>query len=272
MQLLARELNHPETTFVRRYQPSNPNTYQVRWFTPSREEIFCGHAIVACTQALHAAYNVKVFKYTTVTNINIVARVLPIDVGAGLAPGVVPVKMAFPSEPVLPLQVIADSYRESYAHALGIHSNLIQRLGRNSLMDVVIEVHPGVDITATGLKEVDPVKMMKASPPGTRSQVVTCRAPIDSEFDFLKRVFMYGSEDPATGSTYSVLVPYWSERIGKTELKAQQPSARGGEALLSWKKEGGIVEVMAMGVKVAEGIMMVPPTGTPRSSRFMSNL
>lgn len=61
-------------------------------------------------------------------------------------------------------------------------------------MDVVIEVHPGVDITATGLKEVDPVKMMKASPPGTRSQVVTCRAPIDSEFDFLKRVFMYGSE------------------------------------------------------------------------------
>lgn len=81
-----------------------------------------------------------------------------------------------------------------------------------------------------------------------------------------------GEIDPATGSTYSVLVPYWSERIGKTELKAQQPSARGGEALLSWKKEGGIVEVMAMGVKVAEGIMMVPPTGTPRSSRFMSNL
>ena len=36
-------------------------------------------------------------------------------------------------------------------------------------------------------------------------------------------------EDPVTGSTHCALIPYWSKRLGKGELRARQISKRGGE-------------------------------------------
>ncbi|HSW13886.1 MAG TPA: PhzF family phenazine biosynthesis protein, partial [Solimonas sp.] len=35
-------------------------------------------------------------------------------------------------------------------------------------------------------------------------------------------------EDPVTGSAHCLLLPYWAQRIGRTELGASQLSARGG--------------------------------------------
>jgi len=37
------------------------------------------------------------------------------------------------------------------------------------------------------------------------------------------------AEDPVTGSTHSMLIPYWAEKLGKTDMLARQVSARGGE-------------------------------------------
>jgi predicted PhzF superfamily epimerase YddE/YHI9 len=53
----------------------------------------------------------------------------------------------------------------------------------------------------------------------------------DPDFDFLSRFFAPAAgvdEDPVTGSAHCCLGPYWSERLGKTELMAFQASARGG--------------------------------------------
>ena len=53
-----------------------------------------------------------------------------------------------------------------------------------------------------------------------------------SDCDFVSRYFAPGygiPEDPVTGSAHCTLVPYWSARLGKTELHARQISARGGE-------------------------------------------
>jgi predicted PhzF superfamily epimerase YddE/YHI9 len=36
-------------------------------------------------------------------------------------------------------------------------------------------------------------------------------------------------EDPVTGSAHCTLIPYWSQRLGKTKLFARQVSKRGGE-------------------------------------------
>lgn len=36
-------------------------------------------------------------------------------------------------------------------------------------------------------------------------------------------------EDPVTGSAHTMLIPYWSERLGKTQMFARQVSARGGD-------------------------------------------
>jgi len=40
---------------------------------------------------------------------------------------------------------------------------------------------------------------------------------------------VYGDEDPVTGSIHTGLAPFWSERLGKHELRAYQASKRGGE-------------------------------------------
>ena len=43
-------------------------------------------------------------------------------------------------------------------------------------------------------------------------------------------------EDPVTGSAHAALVPFWAERLGRTEFTAVQASARGG--LLHCRLEG----------------------------------
>ena len=60
---------------------------------------------------------------------------------------------------------------------------------------------------------------------------VSVTAPGDG-VDFVSRYFApsYGvPEDPVTGSAHCALTPYWSQRLGKTSLRARQLSQRGGE-------------------------------------------
>jgi PhzF family phenazine biosynthesis protein len=38
-------------------------------------------------------------------------------------------------------------------------------------------------------------------------------------------------EDPVTGAAHCMLVPYWAQRLGKTEFRAFQASPRGGEII-----------------------------------------
>jgi predicted PhzF superfamily epimerase YddE/YHI9 len=63
-----------------------------------------------------------------------------------------------------------------------------------------------------------------------RGVIVTCTSD-DQRFDFLSRFFGPAvgiDEDPVTGSAHCCLGPFWSERLGKTEMTAFQASARGG--------------------------------------------
>src|SRR5262249_24610345 len=65
----------------------------------------------------------------------------------------------------------------------------------------------------------------------TLDQKVIVTAP-GSDCDFVSRFFAPTAgvpEDPATGSSHCTLIPYWSQRLGKTELFARQLSKRGGE-------------------------------------------
>jgi predicted PhzF superfamily epimerase YddE/YHI9 len=66
--------------------------------------------------------------------------------------------------------------------------------------------------------------------------VVTARG---DRHDVASRVFVpyLGiDEDPVTGSAHAALVPYWTERLGRSEFTALQASARSG--LLYCRLEG----------------------------------
>nr|VUD32045.1 phenazine biosynthesis protein PhzF [Raoultella sp. NCTC 9187] len=73
---------------------------------------------------------------------------------------------------------------------------------------------------------------------GSARWSVSARA--DEEYDFVSRFFCPGegvAEDPVTGSAHSMLIPYWGERLGKTQMQARQVSARGGDLRCQWQGE-----------------------------------
>lgn len=53
----------------------------------------------------------------------------------------------------------------------------------------------------------------------------------DGEYDFVSRFFCpceAVAEDPVTGSAHSMLIPYWAEKLNKTQMLARRcPSAAG---------------------------------------------
>jgi len=83
-------------------------------------------------------------------------------------------------------------------------------------------------------------------------------APGDGDIDFVSRYFApnYGvDEDPATGSSHCILTPYWADRLGKRQLRAQQISARVGDLLCTLK--GDRVTLAGHAVLYLEGSITV---------------
>ena len=67
-----------------------------------------------------------------------------------------------------------------------------------------------------------------------------------SSCDFVSRFFAPNAgmdEDPVTGSSHCTLIPFWSERLHKTEMTAKQLSSRGGTILC--RDAGDRVEIAA---------------------------
>ena len=88
--------------------------------------------------------------------------------------------------------------------------------------------------------------------------IVTAR---DEDADFVSRFFAPRAginEDPVTGSAHCTLIPFWSERLKKTELRARQVSQRGGE--LFCRLEGDRVAIGGRATIYSRGSLEVPET------------
>jgi PhzF family phenazine biosynthesis protein len=95
---------------------------------------------------------------------------------------------------------------------------------RGSRFDHLVEVES--EDTVRGLRP--DFTRLRALP--VRGIMVPRRASTPG-FDFVSRFFGPAvgiDEDPVTGSAHCCLGPYWSKRLGKTEMLAFQASARGG--------------------------------------------
>jgi predicted PhzF superfamily epimerase YddE/YHI9 len=77
------------------------------------------------------------------------------------------------------------------------------------------------------------------------------------DFDIVSRCFapkLGIDEDPATGSMHSVLAAYWCPKLGKDELRASQPSARG--AAMTVLRKGDRALLTGKSVTVLEGELL----------------
>jgi predicted PhzF superfamily epimerase YddE/YHI9 len=87
---------------------------------------------------------------------------------------------------------------------------------------------------------------------------IIATAPGSEGIDFVSRFFgprVGINEDPVTGSAHSTLIPFWAEKLGKTELRARQVSPRGGD--LWCRLRGDRVDIGGYAVTYAAGELLV---------------
>ena len=96
----------------------------------------------------------------------------------------------------------------------------------------VVENPPALLFSALGIPDAKEVRVGRDYLVVLESQQQVEALTPDDIYDFVSRFFWPGEgvpEDPVTGSAHSMLIPYWSEKLGKTSLYAHQGAHRGGD-------------------------------------------
>jgi PhzF family phenazine biosynthesis protein len=230
MQNVAAEMNLAETAFL---LPQG-DAWSLRWFTPIVEVDLCGHATLA---SAHALWQEGILPATDIARFQTRGGLLTAARREELIELDFPVKSSLPAEP--PPELLA---------ALGV--NEPRWVGRNE-WDYLIELASEEELRAL---QPDHATLRKLP---VRGVIVTSR-PSSPDYDFVSRFFAPGSgidEDPVTGSAHCALAPFWSERLGKTELVAYQASPRGG--VIRIRLLGDRVKLGGRAVTVLRGELVV---------------
>ncbi len=199
MQSIATENNLSETAFFLRAS----DTFHIRWFSPVSEVDLCGHATLASAHVLfeHMDYQDETVSFSS--------RSGPLTVkrrGDRLA-------MNLPTDK---------------PHQVELSDELIRCIDRKPLeamrgkTDIML-VMESDQAVLEACPSVEAIRNIDA-----RGVMVTAQG---ESSDFVSRFFAprHGiNEDPVTGSAHTTLVPYWSQKLGKPSLIAQQISKRGG--------------------------------------------
>jgi predicted PhzF superfamily epimerase YddE/YHI9 len=228
MQSVAAELNVSETAFV---YPAN-GAFHLRWFAPAAEVALCGHATVATSHILWSTGILKEgqdAEYDTLSG-----RLTATKEGSW-------VNLNFPS-------LVAEEMPapDGLLEAVGVSALFVGR----SRFDVLIEVESEDQVRGA---KPDFAQLIKAPVRGT---ILTARSN-SSEFDFVSRFFcptVGVNEDPATGSSHCTLSPYWSAKLGRTNLTGRQLSRRGG--VVKTTLLGSRVQLSGQAVTVMAGQLL----------------
>jgi predicted PhzF superfamily epimerase YddE/YHI9 len=195
MQRIAAENNLAETAFI---LPQG-RTFGLRWFTPTVEIDLCGHATLASAFILFTEYKwaeprIEFSSKSGTLTVERRSEMLELD---------------FPSRPAQ------------------------NAVAPNTLIEAVGAPPAKILKARDWLFVYDSVEQVLALRPNFKAMGTSVIATAaGKDVDFVSRFFApnFGvDEDPVTGSAHCTLIPYWAERLGKTNLNARQLSARGGE-------------------------------------------
>jgi predicted PhzF superfamily epimerase YddE/YHI9 len=201
MQHLASEMNLSETAYV----VPRGDGYDLRWFTPAVEVDLCGHATLATAHVLweagHLPSNAEA-RFHTRSGLLTARR----DGDW--------IELDFPSYPPL-----ACAPPPLLLEGIGVGPVWVGRSADKFLVELESEpVVRGVAPDFGRLRDLE------------AGIIVTARSA-DPAFDFVSRFFgpaLGIDEDPVTGSAHCHSGPYWSGRLGRSELLARQVSRREG--------------------------------------------
>lgn len=200
MQSIAAENNVSETAFV----VTTGEEHQIRWFTPTVEVNLCGHATLAAAHVIlnHLSSSGSKVSFSSKSgplSVRQDGEILYLDFPADSMEAVEPPKPLISGLGIQPTETYKG--RDDY---LAVFDN----------EDTILSLSPDMAL----LSKV-PSRGVIVTGPGRK-------------VDFVSRFFAPQSgvpEDPVTGSAHTTLTPYWSRKLGKQQLRAQQLSKRGGE-------------------------------------------
>jgi PhzF family phenazine biosynthesis protein len=231
MRSVAAEMNLAETAFP---LPEGDG-FRLRWFTPKVEVRLCGHATLATA---HILWEQGILAPEREARFETLSGLLTARRDGDL------IELDFPSRPPLPK---APDWADAVIGALGIKPVYIGMSAEDILFEAVDE---------GAVRSVQPDFATLRSLPA-RGVIVTSRSA-DKRFDFISRFFAPAvgvDEDPVTGSSHTVLVPYWAGRLGRSSFTAYQASARGG--VLYLRLDGDRVKIAGKAVTVIRGEIVV---------------
>lgn len=226
---IAAENNLAETAYFVHEGPVR----RLRWFTPEYEMDLCGHATLASAWVIFQHMEPLARRLDFVTQSGPL-RVHRQDDGL--------LSLDLPSRPPLPCPAPA-----GLAAALGADPLSCLRS-----RDLLVEF-----ADAQLIRDMKP-DFSKLGELDAHAIIVTAPGDAGSGVDFVSRFFTPGDrieEDPVTGSAHCTLTPFWAERLGRTEMSAQQLSARGGE--LQVRLAGDRVHIAGRVVPYLEGVITV---------------
>jgi predicted PhzF superfamily epimerase YddE/YHI9 len=227
MQLVAREMNLSETAYLHREGES----YRLRWFTPVSEVKLCGHATLA---SAHVLWEEGFLKREQEAKFQTLSGVLSTKWIDGW------IEMNFPRWDIEPLPA---------PEALLKGLQVPVKFSGKSVQAWFVEVE-----SEEVLRKLSPdFRLLKT----LDRDVLVTSASQSKDFDFVSRYFAPRhaiDEDPVTGSGHSVLTPYWSGKLGKTEMRAYQASER--EGFLRVRAAGDRVFMLGQAVTVMRGELM----------------
>ena len=235
MRAVAAEMNLSETAFLHPVEDG----YQLRWFTPTAEVELCGHATLASAHVLWsegilspeqtARFHTKSGLLTATQNGEWITLNLPIQsVGPVTAP------------PEL-LKGLRGLQPETVTYGGSAETNYLVELPSE---DYVRSLQPDF-------------AMMRLLP--AHGVIVTAHSE-EPNVDFVSRYFAPAigiDEDPVTGSAHCSLVPFWEDRLGKSDFVAKQVSQRGG--ILKVQRAGDRVLISGQALTVMKGTLMSAP-------------
>jgi predicted PhzF superfamily epimerase YddE/YHI9 len=227
LQAIAAENNLSETAFLERTS-SDDGAWHLRWFTPTVEVPLCGHATLASAWVVleRISPSRSAVTFRTRKSGALAVRRSGVDY-----------EMDFPSLPPVPVVPPPELDAILGTPAIAVLANATNYLA-------VVE-------SATAVRDLVPDLAAIA---GLDRAGLIVTAPGDHGYDCVSRYFAPQKgipEDPVTGGAHCALTPYWTARLGKSELRAYQASRRGG--VLACRLDGERVALRGPCVLYSEG-------------------
>jgi PhzF family phenazine biosynthesis protein len=198
MQQIAMENNLAETV----YFVKEAGGFHIRWFTPELEIDLCGHATLAAAYVIYQklGYTGSLIRFHSKSGELLVAKK-----GQKL-------ELNFPAR----MPVLVTEYPEELLKGLAINNPVAVYKARDYVVELetqkqILQVQPDFAI----LNKIDVIGII-----------------VTADCDFVSRFFAPNCgipEDPVTGSAHSTLIPFWAEKLNKTNMFARQLSQRQGE-------------------------------------------